>query len=91
VVAASIERLQQLQERRWEEVAVLVIYVDGQQFADHHIISAVGVDAEGRKHIWGIEPGAIEEGENRRGGRKTPGATGAISGARLRIGVAQLT
>jgi hypothetical protein len=29
VVEASIEQLQQLQERRWEEVEVLVIYVDG--------------------------------------------------------------
>jgi transposase-like protein len=60
VVEASIEQLQQLQERRWEEVEVLVIYVDGQGFADHHIISAVGVDAEGKKHILGIEPGATE-------------------------------
>jgi putative transposase len=41
-------------------VEVLVIYVDGQRFADHHIISAVGVDAEGKKHILGIEPGATE-------------------------------
>jgi len=60
VVEASIEQLQQLQERRWEKVEILVIYIDGQRFADHHIISAVGVDVEGRKHILGIEPGATE-------------------------------
>lgn len=59
-VEASVEQLQQLQERRWDEVELLVIYIDGQRFAEHHIISAVGVDAVGRKHILGIEPGATE-------------------------------
>src|SRR5215471_15529411 len=60
VVEASAEQLKQLQERRWEKVEILAIYIDGQRFADHHIISAVGVDVEGRKHILGIEPGATE-------------------------------
>ncbi len=59
-IEASVEQLQQLQERRWEKVEILVIYIDGQRFAEHHIISAVGVDAEGQKHILGIEPGATE-------------------------------
>ncbi len=59
-VEASVEQLQQLQERRWENVEILVIYIDGQRFAEHHIISAVGVDAEGKKHILGIEAGATE-------------------------------
>lgn len=59
-IDASVEQLQQLQERRWENIEILVIYIDGQRFADHHIISAVGVDAEGKKHILGIEPGATE-------------------------------
>jgi putative transposase len=59
-IDASIEQLQTLQERRWEKVEILVIYIDGQRFADHHILSAVGVDAEGQKHILGIEPGATE-------------------------------
>jgi transposase-like protein len=49
-----------LQERRWEDVEILVMYIDGQRFADHHILSAVGVDGEGKKHILGIEPGATE-------------------------------
>jgi putative transposase len=60
VIDASIEQLQQLQERRWENVEILVIYIDGQRFAEHHIISAVGVDREGKKHILGIELGATE-------------------------------
>jgi transposase-like protein len=59
-IDASVEQLQGLQERRWEKVDILVIYIDGQRFADHHILSAVGVDAEGQKHILGIEAGATE-------------------------------
>jgi putative transposase len=57
---ASIEQLKQLQERRWDEVEILVIYIDGQRFGEHHILSAVGVDIEGRKHIMGIAAGATE-------------------------------
>src|SRR5437879_4655945 len=60
-VEASVEQLQQLQERRWEGVEILVIYIDGQRFAEHHVLSAVGVDAEGKKHILGIEPGHTEK------------------------------
>ncbi len=59
-IDASVEQLQQLQERRWENVEILVIYIDGQRFAEHHILSAVGVDREGKKHILGIELGATE-------------------------------
>jgi transposase-like protein len=59
-IDASVEQLQELQERRWENVQILVIYIDGQAFAEHHIITAIGVDREGKKHILGIEPGATE-------------------------------
>ena len=59
-IDASVEQLRELQERRWENVEILVIYMDGQRFAEHHIIAAVGVDREGKKHILGIEPGATE-------------------------------
>ena len=59
-VEASAEQLKQLQERRWENVEILVIYIDGQRFGEHHILSAVGVDTEGKKHILGIESGATE-------------------------------
>jgi putative transposase len=57
---ASIEQLKQLQERRWDQVEILVIYIDGQRFSEHHILSAVGIDMEGRKHIMGIAAGATE-------------------------------
>ena len=59
-IEASAEQLQQLRERRWDKVEILVIYIDGQRFAEHHMLSAVGVDVEGHKHILGIEAGATE-------------------------------
>jgi putative transposase len=59
-IEASSEQLKQLQERRWEAVEILVIYIDGQRFGAHHVLSAVGVDVEGKKHILGIQPGATE-------------------------------
>ncbi len=60
VIEASAEQLQQLQERRWDKVEILVIYIDGQRFGAHHVLSAVGVDIEGKKHILGIAAGATE-------------------------------
>lgn len=59
-IEASAEQLQQLRERRWDKIEILVIYIDGQRFAAHHMLSAVGVDIEGHKHILGIEAGATE-------------------------------
>lgn len=59
-IEASVEQLKQLQERRWDQVEILVIYIDGQRFAEHHILSAVGVDLEGHKHVLGIASGATE-------------------------------
>lgn len=57
---ASEEQLRQLCERRFEELDLLVIYVDGVRFGDHHVLVAVGVDAEGKKHVLGIAEGATE-------------------------------
>jgi putative transposase len=59
-IEASAEQLQQLRERRWDKIEILVIYIDGQRFAAHHVLSAVGVDVQGHKHILGIEAGATE-------------------------------
>jgi len=53
-------QLRQLSERRWDKTDVLAIYIDGQRFGEHHVISAVGIDREGSKHVLGIEMGATE-------------------------------
>lgn len=59
-IEASSEQLKVLQERRWDGIEILVIYIDGQRFGEHLIISAVGVDVEGKKHIMGLAAGATE-------------------------------
>lgn len=59
-IEGSVEQLRQLRERRWDKTDLLAIYIDGQRFGDHHVISAVGVDREGVKHVLGIEIGATE-------------------------------
>ena len=57
---AGDEALQELLERRFDRLDLLVIYIDGMVFGEHHVISAVGVDAQGHKHVLGIQPGATE-------------------------------
>lgn len=59
-IEGSVEQLRQLRERRWDKTDLLVIYIDGQRFGDHHVISGVGIDREGSKHILGIAMGATE-------------------------------
>ena len=46
--------------RRWDEVELLVIYLDGIRLGEHHVLAAVGVDAQGNKHVLGIAEGASE-------------------------------
>jgi len=57
---AGEQALQELLERRFEGIDLLVIYIDGMQFGEHHVISAVGVDRSGHKHVLGIQQGATE-------------------------------
>jgi putative transposase len=60
-IEGSVEQLRQLRERRWDQADLLVLYIDGQRFGSHHVISAVGVDRTGVKHVLGIESGATEQ------------------------------
>ncbi len=59
-IAASEEELQRLCERRFDELDILIIYLDGLVFGDHHVLAAVGVDTQGSKHVLGIAEGASE-------------------------------
>jgi transposase-like protein len=59
-IEASEEELKRLCERRLEELELLIVYLDGVIFGDHHVLVAVGVDAEGHKHVLGIAEGASE-------------------------------
>ena len=52
--------MRELAERRLDDRDVVVVYLDGVQFAGHHVLVALGVDAEGNKRILGIREGASE-------------------------------
>jgi putative transposase len=59
-IAASEDELKALCERRLEEVEILIIYIDGIRFGEQHVIVALGVDPEGKKHLLGLREGATE-------------------------------
>ena len=59
-MAASAEQLQGLCERRFDEMEILIVYIDGIQFGEHHVIVALGVDPMGKKHLLGVREGASE-------------------------------
>lgn len=57
---ASEEALKNLGERRFEEKDMVVIWIDGMIFGGHHVLAALGVDAQGVKHVLGLAEGASE-------------------------------
>src|ERR1035437_4766200 len=59
-IEASEAELEALLSRRFDDLELLVIYMDGVVLGDHTMIGAVGVDGEGRKHVLGIREGATE-------------------------------
>jgi transposase-like protein len=59
-IEASEAELEALLSRRFDELKILVVYIDGVVFGEHTMIGAVGVDVEGRKHVLGIREGATE-------------------------------
>jgi len=59
-VLASEEECTRLLERRFDEIRMLVIYIDGKVVAEHSVIAAVGIDENGYKHVLGISEGATE-------------------------------
>ena len=62
-IAASEAALQQLLERRFDDVELLIIYIDGMHFGDQCVLAAVGVDIQGRKHVLALREGATENAE----------------------------
>ena len=53
-IEAGTRVLQDLAERDFSKVDVLIIYLDGIQFGNHHVLAAVGVDADGKKHVLAV-------------------------------------
>ncbi len=59
-VEASEQTLKELCERRFEGKDILIVYLDGIQFGQIHVIVALGVDAQGYKHVLGLREGSSE-------------------------------
>ncbi len=59
-IEAGERKLRELAERRFDDRDILIIYLDGIELGSYHVIAAVGVDAEGHKHVLGLREGASE-------------------------------
>ena len=59
-IEASEAEMEGLLNRRFDEVKLIIIYIDGMAFGDHVMIGAVGVDTDGNKHVLAIREGATE-------------------------------
>jgi putative transposase len=59
-IEASEQTLKELCERRFEGQNILIVYLDGIQFGQTHVIVALGVDAEGYKQVLGLREGSSE-------------------------------
>ena len=62
-VEASEAALKRLLERRFDELELLIIYVDGMHFGNQCVLAAVGVDLQGGKHVLALREGATENAE----------------------------
>lgn len=47
-------------ERRFDDKEIFIIYIDGIEFGQHHVIAAIGVDTQGHKHVLGLREGTSE-------------------------------
>ena len=61
--AASAQQLSALMERRLDDLDIGVILLDGKEFGETSIITALGVDSAGNKHVLGLAPGATENSD----------------------------
>jgi putative transposase len=59
-IEASEAALKKLLERRFDEVELLVLCIDGMHFGEQCVLAAVGVDGEGRKPVLALREGATE-------------------------------
>jgi transposase-like protein len=59
-VEQSEKALEELQARRFDNRTILAVYIDGIDLSGHHVLTALGVDEEGTKHVLGMREGASE-------------------------------
>lgn len=59
-IEAGERLLKDLAERDLSGLELLAVWIDGLQLGSHHVICAVGVDAQGNKHVLGLQEGVTE-------------------------------
>ncbi len=62
-IEAGERLLKELAERDVSTLDILAVWIDGIQLGPYHVICAVGVDAQGHKHVLGLREGATENAE----------------------------
>ena len=60
---STARSLEELSQRRFDHLDIVAIFVDGLVFGSYHVISAVGVAADGSKHVLGLREGGSENHE----------------------------
>ncbi len=59
-VAATAAKLAQLRSRDLAPLGLVALFIDGIEIARHTLVVALGVDAQGAKHVLGLEEGSTE-------------------------------
>ena len=59
-VEESAAKLKELNERQLPAEKILIVYLDGMVYGEHHVLAAVGVDRKGFKHALGMRLGSTE-------------------------------
>jgi transposase-like protein len=52
-----------LMARRFDDIDILAIYIDGKLFGEHHAITALGITAQGDKLVLGVVHGGSENAQ----------------------------
>jgi putative transposase len=59
-IEAGEKLLKELAERRFDELEIIIIYIDAIVLGDYHVLGAIGVDSTGAKHVLGLREGSSE-------------------------------
>lgn len=81
-IEAGERLLKELAERDFSTKDLLIIYIDGMRFGEYLVVAAVGVDADGHKHVLALREGATENAEVVKGLLEELVARGVQSGRR---------
>ena len=63
LIVASEKALAELMERPFHDIDIVALWIDGIEIAGHHVLAAIGLDAEGNKHLLGLVAGSSENAQ----------------------------